>query len=59
MEKGQQYYNMQDKLQKETKYMEFQQIIPCLFIGGQVSSIGEQKMREAGIKHVLRVNGIT
>jgi len=54
-----QYYNLQEDLLRKQSYTEFQQVIPHLYIGGQISSLNLPKLQAEGIKHVLRVNGIS
>ena len=44
---------------KKQSYSEFQEVIPHLYIGSQISSLNPAKLREHNIKFVLRVNGIT
>lgn len=44
---------------KRQAYTEFQQVIPNLYIGGQISSLNLTKLNALNIKRVLRVNGIT
>jgi protein-tyrosine phosphatase len=54
-----QYYTIQGELLKKQSYSEFQEVIPHLYIGSQISSLNPAKLREHKIKFVLRVNGIT
>ena len=58
MKKQEQYYDVQQRLNKFEGYRDFQQVIPNLFIGGQVSAINLEKLKENKIKKILKVNGI-
>eukprot|EP00347_Sterkiella_histriomuscorum_P017530 403348987 len=53
-----QYYQLQQDLMFHQSYNEFQQVIPNLYIGGQVSSMNLQKLKQLNITRVLKVNGI-
>ena len=54
-----QYYTVQEELLRKQAYQEFQEVIPNLYIGSQISSLNLNRLVEANIKAVYRVNGIT
>ena len=50
------YQDIREELQKSPIYVDFQMIIPGLFIGPQVSAMKLEKMRANKITQVLKVN---
>ena len=57
--KGEQFMDLQQKMLKVEGYNDFQKINDYLYIGNQIGALKWLKIREEGITHVLKVNGIT
>jgi hypothetical protein len=50
--------DMQSEWTRDPTFNEFQQILPGLFIGNQISAMETPKLQAAGICQILKVNGI-
>ena len=56
---GKQFYDLQQEMMALKGFSDFQKINDYLYIGNQVGAMSKSRLREEGITHVLKVNGLT